>query len=147
MFGFMTYRDPRPPEPLVSLLSSVAVALDRDTGKQLWRYQASTRLVRVVYTVDRIFLLDADCVLHCLRLSDGFILGRVKVDEKSYWGCAMLPGRNGELYVATSQSVVALDATGREIWRFKHGDVPGSSGGGLGGLALLEGVVQPDIRD
>lgn len=143
----MTYRSPKPAQPLMYLASSIAVALDRENGREAWRYQAATRIVRIVYAVERIFLLDADCVLHCLRAHDGAVLGKVQVDERAYWGSAMLPGPNGELYVATSNSVVALDPTGREMWRFQHSDVPGSTGNGLAGLALPDGVVQPDIRD
>lgn len=143
----MTYRAGRPIEPLVSIISSIAVALDRDTGQQLWRYEASTRIMRIIHASDRVFLLDYDCVLHCLRAHDGVVLGKVAIDERSYMGCAMLLGPNGELYVGTSHSVVALDPTGRERWRFKHVDISGSAGSGLAGLALPGMVVQPDIRD
>ncbi|HRI70899.1 MAG TPA: hypothetical protein PK156_41985 [Polyangium sp.] len=143
----MTYRVGKPAEPLVCLVSSLAIALDRDTGRQVWRYQASTRLVRIVYATERLFLLDADCVLHCLRVTDGGLLGKVQVDERSYWGCAMLPGPNDELYIATTNSIVALDATGREMWRFKPDNVPSSHGSGLAGLALPGAVMQPDMRE
>ncbi len=143
----MTYRSGKSIQPLIYVVSSVAFAIDRDTGRQCWRYQASTRLMRIVYAVERIFMLDADCALHCVRAQDGVLLGKVQVDEKAYVGSAMLPGPNGEMYVATSHSIIALDASGREMWRFKHDGVPGSFGSGLAGLALPEAVVQPDIRD
>lgn len=143
----MSYRVGKTIEPLVSIVSSLAVALDRDTGRQLWRYQASTRIVRIVYTSDRIFLLDYDCLLHCLRAADGGLLGKVQVDDANYTGCALVPGPNGELYIGTSNCVVALDPTGREMWRFKHVNVPSSAAAGLAGLALPGAVVQPDLKD
>jgi len=147
MLAVMSYRAGKLVEPLVSIVSSLAVALDRETGRQLWRYQASTRIMRIVHASERIFLLDYDCMLHCLRAHDGLVLGTIQVDERSSMGCAMLLGPNGELYVGTSNAVVALDPTGRELWRFKHGDVPGSAASGLAGLALPGAAVQPDLRD
>lgn len=143
----MTYRAGKPVEPLVAVVSSVAIALDRETGRQLWRYEASTRLVRVIHASERIFLLDYDCLLHCLRSLDGQVLGQIQVDESAYLGCAMLLGPNGELYISTSNSVIALDPNGRELWRFKLGKIPGAAGGGLGGLALPGVSVQPDLKD
>jgi outer membrane protein assembly factor BamB len=143
----MSYREGKPVEPLISIVSSTVVALHRETGRQLWQYQAPTRIVRVVHASERIFLLDYDCVLHCLRAYDGLVLGTIQVDERSYLGCALLLGPNGELYVGTSNSVVALDPTGREMWRFKHGPVSGSSGSSLAGLALPGVAVQPDFKD
>lgn len=143
----MTYRAPTPPQPLVYLAGEIATALERETGRVLWRYQANARLVRIVYTSDRVFMLDADCLLHCVRTGDGVLLGTIQVEERAYWGSAMLAGSNGELYVATSKSVIALDPSGRELWRFSHRELPSSQGSGLAGLALPEGAVQPDIRD
>lgn len=144
----MVHRAPPPPLPVLYLAGAIAVALDQETGREMWRYDAQgRRLVRVVYGVERVFFLDADCALHCVRTHDGALVGKVQVDERSNWGAALLMRPDGVLFVATSRSVTALDGEGRTLWKFAHADIPSGTGSGLAGLASPDGVVQPDLRE
>ncbi|MBL8683905.1 MAG: PQQ-like beta-propeller repeat protein [Myxococcales bacterium] len=130
--------------PLIYIQKRTVFAIDRDLGRKRWQYEASSGVIRVLFVADRVFVLDLDCVLHCIRASDGQPLGTVRVAERSHWGAAML-SHDGGIYVATSEGVVALSLDGELLWRFES-DSPGIDSV-LPGLALPSQVAQPDKKD
>lgn len=130
--------------PLLYIQKKTVFAIDRDLGRQRWRFDADSNVIRVLFVADRVFVLDIDCTLHCVRSTDGLLLGSVRIAARTYWGAAML-SHDGGIYVATSAGVVALSLDGVELWRFES-DAPGIDSV-LPGLALPTQVAQPDRKD
>lgn len=130
--------------PLLYVQKRSVYAIDRELGRLRWKYDAAASLIRVLFAGDRVFALDIDCNVHCLRAEDGRALGVVSVGTRSAWGSALL-AHDGGIYVATSDGVTALSIDGQFLWRFDSHD-PGLDGV-LPGLALPTQVVQPDKKD
>lgn len=118
-----------------------ATALERETGRVLWKYTARHVIGRVALANDRVFLLDDLCNLHCLAADTGAVVGVVQIDRPERSACALL-AVDDTLYVATTRSVTALNAQGQVLWRTE--DVGGTAGL-RAGLALPGSVVQPDF--
>lgn len=130
--------------PLLYVQKRSVFAIDRDVGRLRWMYTANATLIRVLFVAERVFVLDVDCNVHCLRADTGAALGVVSVGNRTAWGAAML-AHDGGIYVATSDAVTALSMDGTFLWRFDSPD-PGLDGV-LPGLALPTSVVQPDKKD
>ena len=74
----MNYREPSPSAPLL-LFSSCVTALDRQTGQPLWIYNPEQNIRRFALDSERLFVFDAESVLHCIQLANGQLLGRVNL--------------------------------------------------------------------
>jgi outer membrane protein assembly factor BamB len=133
----MDYRSAPPEAPLIVVANDV-VALDRQTGKVLWRYEPGAEALRFLVEPECLFVLDEQGKLHCLALHTGALLGVARLRLVN--PCALLS--DGErLYVSAKEEVVALDREGNELWR-----APSAGGyGSLGGLGLPGNMVQPDF--
>jgi outer membrane protein assembly factor BamB len=101
-------------------------------------------VIRLLQVSERVFALDLDCTVYCLRVEDGALLGTVPAGPTSAWGAALL-AHDGALYVATSDGVTALSMDGHRMWSYRSED-PGLEGI-LPGLALPGVSVQPDKKD
>lgn len=139
----MSYRTAPAPHPLVHIGHATAVALDPETGRELWRFQTKARIARVLLAHESVYLLDMDCHLHCVVAATGALLGTVDVAPASSTAGAMI-ACDGKLFVATSTNVTALSPDGKVLW--SH-DAPGGSSLVLAGLALPGSIVQPDFRE
>jgi PQQ-like domain len=136
----MTYREPPQPHPLIAVYFGTATALDRASGRVLWKYVARTVIGRFALANDRVFLLDDICQLHCLDAATGAVVGVVQIDQRERSACALVPD-GGVLYVATTHSVIAVNSEGQVLWRTE--DV-GTTRGLRAGLGLPGSTAQPD---
>lgn len=137
----MSYREPSPVAPLLLFADNVT-ALDRETGRQLWTYSPGDDAVRRFATEgDRLFCFDGGATLHCLLISTGQLLGRVKFETMAAAENMMVDG--GRLYVVGSNRVVCLTLEGRILWEEK---VPRNQRHTLTGMAVPGvGAIQPDF--
>src|SRR4051812_26278994 len=131
------YRDSALP-PLV-IAGTRAVALDRATGRLVWTYdKGKRRFMRMHVLNDRVFLLDYDGTLHCLRLADGELLGVVPLKG----GEATMLAVGDTLYVFTGEKVTAVDDAGRILWQTEIGF---DGEWGLVGMGVPGHTIQPDF--
>ncbi|MDP3274299.1 MAG: PQQ-binding-like beta-propeller repeat protein [Deltaproteobacteria bacterium] len=130
--------------PLLYSNRRTVTALDRESGLPRWHFKAGSRVLRFLFALERVFVLDSNCVVYCLSPDDGRLLGSVAAAEASNWGAAML-AHDGCLYVATSAGVVALTQDGSVLWRHESGEK--GTDGVLPGLALPGSAVQPDLKE
>jgi outer membrane protein assembly factor BamB len=140
----MDYRTAPPPHPLVFVRGNCALAIDRESGRVMWQYQASKTLSRLTFADDRVFLLDFDCVVHCLDAGTGRLAGTVRVGPPSASSAALLAD-GANVFVATSDGVTALGPDGRILWRVPTPENVVASIA-LAGLGLPGSVVQPDFN-
>lgn len=136
----MSYRESSQRHPLITVFGMNATALDRETGRVLWKYTARQIIGRVALANDRVFLLDDLCHLHCLAADTGAVIGVVQIDRPERSACALL-AEGDTLYVATTRSVTALNSQGQVLWRTEE---VGGTAGMRAGLALPGSVQQPD---
>jgi outer membrane protein assembly factor BamB len=139
----MVYRSAPSAHPLVLLYGTAATALDRETGALVWEYEMARRASRMAFAADRVFVLDVDCVVHCLDAHTGRLVGKVEADRAAHWGAALLL-EGDRMYVATSGSVTCLSMDGAVLWKRAH-DPAGA--GVLAGLGVPGQVMQPDFKD
>jgi outer membrane protein assembly factor BamB len=129
-------------DTLVYVQLDKAVALDPATGAHLWTYRAEKNLVRFLFAEERLFLLDADCFVHCLVTATGSLIGRVAAGPATGYGAAMVVVGD-RLVVATTNGVACLSSEGALLWR--HDDEKGA-GPLLPGLGVAGQVMQPDYN-
>lgn len=139
MLGIMDYRT-MPTDPPLLVVSTQIVALDRATGATRWRYDLEGVGRRFAVEADRIFVFDSKGWLHCVAVANGQRIGRVEL-ELQLANSMLVDGER--LYVSGDNEVVALDLTGRILWRAA---VPMNGSHSLGGLGVPGGnLVQPDF--
>ncbi len=126
--------------PLVAVHGTTVRGLDAATGDVLWEYDAHLLVARFALAHRRVYALDDQSKLHCLDARTGAHVGTVQIDRAERSGCALIADAD-RLYVATSQSVVAVDAQGTVLWQRKTG----GSFGARAGLGLPGAVMQPDF--
>jgi outer membrane protein assembly factor BamB len=127
-----------PSAPLV-VAGTQVTALDQETGAVRWTYSEITRrALRIHVTQERVFVLDYEGNLHCLRLADGIVHGVVPLDGDE---ATMLPVGD-RLYVFAGKKVYAIDSNGRVLWQCSVGF---DGGWGLVGLGVPENAIQPDF--
>jgi outer membrane protein assembly factor BamB len=129
--------------PLVYLNDACVYAIERETGRLMWSYDAQVRIVRMLLAYDCVYVLDMDCVVHCVR-GKGELLGKVRAGSPEAQGAALLADE-GYVFVATTEGVVALSPDGKKKWTFTS-PTPATPTV-LPGLALPDQVIQPDFRD
>ena len=135
----MDYRAPVPDAPLL-VVSTQVVALDRATGRQLWRYDLDAVGRRFAIDQNRIFVFESEGRLHCIDVATGRALGVVVTELRSANNMLVDGDR---IYLSDDNFVVAVDMNGRILWREK---VPNNTSHSLCGLGVPGGnVVQPDF--
>jgi outer membrane protein assembly factor BamB len=134
-------RENAPRAPLLLFADNVT-ALDRQTGRQLWTYALGGDAVRrFAIEGERLFCFDGGANLHCLRLSDGQLLGRVKIATITTAENMMIDGER--LFVVGDSRVVCLTLEGAILWDEK---VPRNQRHTLTGMAVPGvGAIQPDF--
>jgi outer membrane protein assembly factor BamB len=139
LWAAMEYRAPPLDAPLL-VISTQVVALDRATGKERWRYKLDGVTRRFAIDDNRLFVFESTGTLHCLELATGRLIGRVETELMSPDNMLVDGDR---LYVSASTHVVAIDFSGKILWRES---VPTNASNGLCGLAVPGGnIVQPDF--
>lgn len=126
--------------PLIAVHGTEVRGLDPATGNLLWEYAAGLVVARIALAHGRVYALDDQCKLHCLDATTGAHVGTVSIDRVERSACALIADRD-RLYVATSQSVVAVDANGNVLWQRKTGGAFSARAG----LGLPGVVMQPDF--
>jgi outer membrane protein assembly factor BamB len=139
----MTYRVAPEQHPLIYVNHLNVYALDRETGALRWRYETDRRIMRMLLAHECVYALDSNCVVHCIRVSDGVLLGKVPTGSPTADGANLLAA-DGRIYVATSDGVYALTPDGKKHWSFA---APPTGSVTLPGLGLPDQVFQPDFRD
>lgn len=129
--------------PLLYAQSHKVVAIDRDSGRARWSHSLKAQVIRVLFSGERVFVLDLDGNLECLVAETGAVLGHVPSASPNAWGATML-AHDGGIYVATNEGVIALDFNGNVLWR--HAAESSNMGLALPGLALPGSVAQPDLK-
>lgn len=134
--------DPGTPahHPLVAVHGTTLRGLDPATGSIVWEYNAGLVVARFALAHGRVYALDDQCKLHCLDAVTGAHVGTAQIDRAERSGCALVADGD-RLYVATTQSVVAVDARGQIVWRTSTG----GSFSARAGLGLPGAVAQPDF--
>jgi outer membrane protein assembly factor BamB len=134
----MDYRTTQRP-PLV-VVSTFVTALDRNTGRELWRYALGNAARRFAFDEERVFVLCGGGFMHCLEIASGTLIGKVDLQLKMT-NNLLIDGER--TYVSSDTEVVAVDASGNILWRAK---TPPNGSYSLGGLGIPGGtVVQPDF--
>jgi outer membrane protein assembly factor BamB len=122
------------------VLSTQVVALDRQTGTQLWNYEMGTVTRRFAISGEELFVFDSEGWIHCLDVQSGRLIGKVEL-PLSNANTMLMDG--DRLYVSDDFNVIALDRTGRILWQSR---VPTNSSNSLCGLAIPGGSsMQPDF--
>jgi outer membrane protein assembly factor BamB len=104
--------------PLIAVHGTTLRGLDAASGNVLWEYDAHLLVARFALAHQRVYALDDQSKLHCLDARTGAHVGTVQIDRAERSGCALIADQD-RLYVATSQSVVAVDAQGTVLWQRK----------------------------
>jgi outer membrane protein assembly factor BamB len=135
----MTYRAPPPDAPLLIVAGQV-VALDRNTGKLLWRYNLKGVARRFAFDVERVFVLESTGTFHCLELATGRLIGAVETGL----GAANSMLIDGDrIYLAGDDYAAAMDFSGVILWRES---IPSNGSHSLCGLGIAGGnIMQPDF--
>lgn len=128
------------PHPLIAVHGTTVRGLDPSTGTLRWEYAAGLVVARFALAHGRVYALDDQCRLHCLDAATGVHVGTAQIDRVERSGCALVADGD-RLYVATSQSVVAVDARGQVVWR----QATGGAFSARAGLGLPGAVAQPDF--
>lgn len=128
------------PHPLVAVHGKNVHAIDPVTGRILWAYDAKLLVARFALAQGRVYALDDQSKIHCLDAATGALVGVVPTDAPERSACALIAD-GARLYVATTRSVVAIDADGTIAWRAEVG----GSWDARAGLGLPGNVAQPDF--
>ncbi|MBN8614769.1 MAG: PQQ-binding-like beta-propeller repeat protein [Deltaproteobacteria bacterium] len=134
--------DPSGTHPLIAVHGTEVRGLDPATGHILWEYGAGLVVARIALAHGRVYALDNQSKLHCLEAKSGAHIGTVQIDRPERSGCALIADGD-RLYVATSHSVVALDANGNVLWQQRTGGAFSARAG----LGLPGAVMQPDFNE
>jgi hypothetical protein len=98
----------------------------------------------MTFANDNVYLLDTDCVVHCLVAATGAPLATITTGPLNAWGAALITdGRR--VFVASTENLTALGEDGRVLWSLAV--PPYAVAGLLPGLGLPGQVVQPDFKD
>ena len=139
----MSYRDAPALHPLIYVHGDLACAVDRESGRELWRFSSPCAFTRVLLAYDRVYLLDKNAMVHALDARDGTVLGSVQIEPSGTGGA--LIAEDGRIYVATTHGACAITPDGKMLWTWPKPDVWGTQI--LPGLALPGQTCQPDFRD
>jgi outer membrane protein assembly factor BamB len=135
----MNYRESPLPAPLL-VFSTFVMALERATGRELWKYSLDDKPTRrFVIDGDRLFVLDGAAIMHCIAIDTGRGIGKVELNLIASGNMLVDEGR---VFVAGDMEIVALDREGRILWRQRTDNNQSWS---LVGLAVPGGnTSQPD---
>jgi len=135
----MDFPTPQVDAPLLIVASQV-VALDRKTGKQLWRYALKGVARRFAFAGDRVFVFESHGTVHCLEVSTGRVIGKVETGLRSANNMLVDGDR---IYLTDDTSAVAMDFNGAVHWREA---IPPNGAHSLCGLGVPGGnIAQPDF--
>ena len=106
--------------PLVYVSDQSVYAIDREKGTLKWKYDADKRIVRMLLAHDCVYLLDVECVVHCVKAKAGELLGKVSTGSTTAVGASMIQeSEDARIYVATTDGVYAITPRGKKVWSFE----------------------------
>ncbi len=115
----MSYREAPANLPLVVALGSLLVAVEPETGRELWRQELGSVVTRFFLVEQRIFVASGK-ELSCLDLTSGKNLGKVAI------GFAIRAGfvRDQRLYVSGIGGAGVVTLEGNVLWKCTPEHVP-----------------------
>jgi len=166
----MSYREPPPREPLVLILKNLLIAVEPESGVEIWRHMLRAPASRMFLVESRLFVATGD-LLACFDSTTGKEIGAVSLGFIVRAGFVrgqrlFLTGRGGAAVVTLEGNVLwkcdpenirhlisdgndddmhlfAKSASGDALWDAKLGGSGFSSRNS--GLLLGNSVAQPDL--
>ena len=129
--------------PVVYVKSFRAIALDRDTGKELWVYEAGALVTRLLLAHGSVYLGDGDGAVHCLEPVTGELRGRIQTGGGLV---AALIDDGDRILVAAEGGVFALTPSGDLLWAYDSRHHVGSGLAEVGLACTLGFSQQPDRK-
>lgn len=127
--------------PIVYLKWKRAIALDRDTGEEIWIYDAGTLVTRILLAHDSVFLGDAEGSVHCLHPDTGALRGRIQTGGGLV---SVLLDEGDRILVAAQGGVFALTPSGDLLWAYDSRKFDSAVGAEVGLACTLGYTQQPD---
>lgn len=129
--------------PVVYLKGNFAIALDRETGHELWVYDAGALVTRILLAHQVVYLGDADGRVHALEAETGVPRGVVQTGGGVV---SVLLDEGDRILVAAEGGVFALTPTGDVLWAYDSREYSPSLGAEVGLACTLGYTQQPDRK-
>ncbi len=127
--------------PIVYLKWKRAIALNRDTGAEIWIYDAGTLVTRILLAHDSVFLGDAEGNVHCLDPDTGGLRGRIQTGGGLV---SVLLDEGDRILVAAQGGVFALTPSGDLLWAYDSRKFDAALNAEVGLACTFGYAQQPD---